>query len=231
MKNEKTFTNPKLHRMIVTAMMLALSTVIALLCGLISFLNLPFGGSITIASMLPIVLISYMYGIKWGLFTGGVYSVIQMFLGHSTVSGLFTPGNDSYQGIWIALCICLLDYILAYMSLGLGGIFRKKIANKGLSLCLGSIVALAVCYAFHMLSGFIFYGAWAEWFFGDTIIADWAVSKWILQNISGKALAFVYSLVYNGCYMIPEIILTAILAFPIAKIPRVRVETVENDVA
>ena len=117
------------------------------------------------------------------------------------------------------------------MSLGLGGIFRKKISNKGLSLCLGSIVALAVCYAFHMLSGFIFYGAWAEWFFGDTIIADWAVSKWILQNISGKALAFVYSLVYNGCYMIPEIILTAILAFPVAKIPRVRVETVENDVA
>ena len=220
MSKEITKLNTK--RLVLTAMMLAIATVIAFICSLIPFLNFPFGGGITICSMLPIVLISYMYGTKWGLFTGFTYSVIQMMLGYGTIGALFTPASDSYQGIINALLICVIDYILAYTSLGLGGIFRNKVENKGLALCLGSIVALIVCYAFHVLSGFIFYGAWASWFFEDTVMAELAVSKWIMSTFTGGGLSLLYSLIYNGCYMIPEIIITAVCAFPIAQIHTVK---------
>ena len=214
--------NEKIKRLVLTAMMLAIATVIAFVCSLIPFLNFPFGGGITICSMLPIIIVSYMYGIKWGLFTGVTYSIIQMMLGYGTVGALFTPTSDSYMGIINALVICLVDYVLAYTSLGLGGVFRNKIENKGLALCLGSIVAISACYAFHVLSGFIFYGAWAEWFFTDTVIAELAVSKWIMSTFTGGGLSLVYSTVYNGCYMIPEIIITAVCAFPMSKIKEVK---------
>ena len=210
------------RRLVLTAMMLAIATVIAFICSLIPFLNFPFGGGITICSMLPIILMSYMYGVKWGLFTGFTYSIIQMMLGYSTIGALFTPASDSYQGMINALLICVIDYILAYTALGLGGVFRNKIENKGLALCLGSVLALVVCYAMHVLSGFIFYGAWAEWFFTDTVIADAAFSKWIMSTFTGNGLSLLYSTVYNGCYMIPEMIITAVCAFPVAKLTGVK---------
>ena len=121
----------QVRRLTLSGMMLALATVIAFVCGLIPVLNFPFGGGITIASMLPIVLISYMYGIRWGLLTGFAYSIIQVLLGHGTVAALFTPGDDSYMGIRNAILICLIDYVLAYTVLGLGGLFRRW-QNKAL---------------------------------------------------------------------------------------------------
>lgn len=200
-------------------MMLAVATAISAICAVIPFLNLPWGGGFTICSMLPIVIVSYMYGVKWGLFTGGVYAVIQMVLGNATVAALFIPTEDSYMGFGAAMAICLIDYILAYTALGLGGVFRKSVKNKALAICLGAILALSVRYVCHIVSGYIFYGLCAEWFFGEAdVIASLAVSKWILNTFSGNGLSFVYSVVYNGCYMIPEIILTALAAFPVARI-------------
>ena len=53
----------KTKKLLTSAMMIAIATVLAVVCQLVPFLNLPFGGGFTIASMLPIVLVSYMYGI------------------------------------------------------------------------------------------------------------------------------------------------------------------------
>ncbi len=210
------------HRLVLSAMLLALSTVIAFVCGLIPFLNFPFGGGITVCSMMGVVLISYMYGVRWGLFSGLVYSVIQLFLGYKTVAALFTPTDDAYAGILNAMLICFIDYVLAYTALGLGGVFRTRFEHKGVALCLGSIAALSVCYLCHFASGAIFYGAWASWFFEDTVMAELSVSRYIMSTFSGGGLAAIYSAVYNGCYMIPEIIITALSAFPIAKLSVVK---------
>ena len=59
----KTKTNTQ--KLMLCSMMIAIATVLALICEYVPFLNLPFGGGFTVASMLPIVLISYMFGIKW----------------------------------------------------------------------------------------------------------------------------------------------------------------------
>ena len=71
----KTKTN--ILRLTESAVMIALATVLSN----IKFFEMPMGGSVTAFSMLPIVLIAYRYGLKWGLFTGGVYGVMQMLLG------------------------------------------------------------------------------------------------------------------------------------------------------
>lgn len=208
------------RRLVTSAMLIAVASVLALVSEFIPFLQLRFGGTLTLASMLPIILISYMYGLKWGLGSAAVYAVIQIFMGFKTVAALFTPDSDSYMALWMAICVVLLDYFLAYTSLGLGGIFARK---KGgcLRLVLGGVVAQVICYAFHVLSGFLFYGAWADWFFTESAAKDLAISGWIMEHLSGRGLALLYSLIYNALYMLPEIILTAAVAALIYRIPAV----------
>ena len=208
------------RRLVTSAMLIAVASVLALVSEFIPFLQLRFGGTLTLASMLPIILISYMYGLKWGLGSAAVYAVIQIFMGFKTVAALFTPDSDSYMALWMAICVVLLDYFLAYTSLGLGGIFARK---KGgcLRLVLGGVVAQVICYAFHVLSGFLFYGAWADWFFTESAAKDLAISGWIMEHLSGRGLALLYSLIYNALYMLPEIVLTAAVSALIYRIPAV----------
>ena len=208
------------RRLVTSAMLIAVASVLALVSEFIPFLQLRFGGTLTLASILPIILISYMYGLKWGLGSAAVYAVIQIFMGFKTVAALFTPDSDSYMALWMAICVVLLDYFLAYTSLGLGGIFARK---KGgcLRLVLGGVVAQVICYAFHVLSGFLFYGAWADWFFTESAAKDLAISGWIMEHLSGRGLALLYSLIYNALYMLPEIVLTAAVAALIYRIPAV----------
>ncbi len=210
------------RRLTVSAMMVALSTVISFICSLIPVppFNFPFGGGITIAGMLPVVLVAYLYGTRWGLLTGFAYSLIQMLLGHSTVSTLFLPVEEGGMQLGAALLICFIDYILAYTMLGLGGLFRRQgSAVKGL--VLGCVVALGARYLCHVVSGTIFYGAWAEWFFTLDGIYE-LMGKAVLDRFSGNALALIYSAVYNGCYMIPEMIITPLAALVVLRIPAVR---------
>lgn len=69
-------------RLCESAIMIALATVLSM----IKFANLPFGGSVTLCSMLPLVLIAYRYKWKWGLLTGAVYGLVQMVLGANNLS-------------------------------------------------------------------------------------------------------------------------------------------------
>ena len=209
----------RIRRLTESSMMIALATVISFICSLIPVppFNFPFGGGITIAGMLPIVLIAYLYGIRWGFLTSFIYSLIQMLLGHATLSSLFLPLEDGGMALYAALLICLIDYILAYTALGLGGLFRKRF-SCGKALVLGSLIALGSRYLCHIVSGAIFYGAWADWFFNLEGIYE-TIGKQVLATFEGNALATVYSVVYNGCYMIPEMIITAIVASLIVTLP------------
>ena len=205
--------------------MLALAMVLAMVCALIPFLNLPFGGGFTVASMLPVVIISYMYGMKWGFFSAAIYSVIQivmdLYLGKgSTLLALFMPNSEDFMGIGAAIAILIIDYLVAYTLLGFGGAFRKM-KNKTLALTLGVVLALSLRYLAHIVSGYIFYGAWAEWFFTQENF--YAIGGWILDTFSGEGLAIVYSIFYNGLYMIPEIIITAVAAVIVSRLPVIKI--------
>ena len=214
-----------ISRLTTSAMMLAMATVLALVCAYVPVRNLPFGGGFTIASMLPIVLISYMYGIKWGFFVSFTYSCIQIIMDvmlgkGSTIIALFTPASEDYMGLVAAILILVIDYFIAYTVLGLGGIFRNKIKSKTLAIVLGVVVALGARYICHIVSGYIFYGAWAEWFF--TQEGFYNVGGVILDAFDGKMLSLVYSVFYNGLFMIPEIIITSVVAVPVSAISYIK---------
>ena len=214
-----------------SAVMVALAAVLAIVCALIPFLNLPFGGGFTIASMLPIVLISYMYGLRWGFFVSATYSILQVLMdlslgrSSSVIMALFMPTSEDYMGAFAAVAILVIDYFIAYTVIGIGGIFRNRIKNKTAALCAGSVLALSLRYLAHIISGAIFYGAWAEWFFSQE--GFYAIGGWILEHISGGALAVIYSIFYNGLYMIPEIVITALAAVVVSRIPYIQKTGVE----
>ena len=218
-------TAQQTQRLTTSAVLLALAMVLAMVCALIPFLNLPFGGGFTVASMLPVVIISYMYGMKWGFFSAAIYSVIQivmdLYLGKgSTLIALFMPNSEDFMGIGAAIAILIIDYLVAYTLLGFGGAFRKM-KNKTLALTLGVVLALSLRYLAHIVSGYIFYGAWAEWFFTQENF--YAIGGWILNTFSGEGLAIVYSIFYNGLYMIPEIIITAVAAVIVSRLPVIKI--------
>ncbi len=216
---KNTSVSLKTRRLTTTGVMLGLATAIAFVCEFIPFLNLPFGGTITIASMVPVMILSYMYGIKWGFLSSFAYSVIQILMSvitGSTVKSLFTPTDESYMGIGIAFAVILIDYIIAYTALGAAGLFRSRLKSKTAAIAAGIAVALSLCYLAHIISGYIFYGVWAEWFF-ETVGMEW-----VLETFTGGLLKWLYTIVYNGCYMIPEIIISVSAGIAVSRIPQVR---------
>ena len=207
----------KTKRLTESAMLIALAVVLELV-GRMVIPPMPFGGQLTLVSMLPIVLISYRHGVRWGLVSGFGYSLVQMALGADTVTAAFQPGYFGDGTMLLnALTMCLLDYVLAYTLLGLGGLFRNKVANKGISLMLGSLVALGSRYLAHILSGYILFSGWAEWFFTQDGFPAWGAG--LVASLSPTALGWVYSIVYNGMFMVPEILLTATAAVLVARVP------------
>ena len=176
-----------------SAIMVALATVLSM----IKVYEAPYGGSVTLLSMAPIIILSMRRGVKTGLLAGFVHSVIQLLLGLNNVAWVPTPGG-------IVLC-CLLDYILPFTLLGLGGLFRNirfvknDTANLVIAAVLGTLLVTLLRFACHILSGaVIWYALDLEWYADDP------------DHIVHKYGAWMFSVIYNGTFMLPEIIETVI---------------------
>ena len=111
-------------------------------------IKMPQGGSITIASLVPLMLYSYMFGTKKGVFAGFIYGILQAF-------------QDPYI---LHPAQFLLDYPLAFMCIGLAGCFAKVKALDKLpqvQIALGGVVAGLSRFVMHFLSGMFAFGMWA----------------------------------------------------------------------
>lgn len=214
MSNEKLKTSfsgrsSRLRKLVTCAMLIAIAIVLTFAV----IYESPFGGSVTILSMLPLVLIGYLYGVKWGFGSALVFGILKILVSMKTVSALFMPG-DSQQIWWKAIIICLLDYVLAYTVVGVASLFRK-IGKPSAAMGIGALVACVCRYIVHVISGAVFYGTWASWFFGE--LGETGAS--IMAKYSGASLSILYSVLYNAVYMIPETILTTVAAFAIGAVP------------
>lgn len=183
--------------LVLAGVMIAMGTAL----GFVKPFELPYGGAITLCSMLPVMFFSYRCGLKWGLSAGLVFSVLQLLF-----------GLDALKGISAMMVVgsIFLDYILAFTVLGLAGMFRGKIKNDAAAFTLGSFVSMMLRYFCSFLSGWVLWASFNETADMQGFIATFFPA---LGNLSGTALAVVYSLVYNGSYMIPEIILTCVVGF------------------
>ena len=209
----------KTKKLTESAMLLAVAIVLELVSKMF-IPEMPFGGQVTLVSMLPVVLISYRHGVRWGLVSGACYAMIEMAIGARTVAAAFQPGYFG-DGVMLlnAFIMCILDYLVAFAVLGLGGIFRNRIKTPGAALMCGSLVALGARYLAHIASGYILFAGWAEWFFTQDGFPAWGAA--LVASLSPEALGLVYSVVYNGFYMIPEMIVTAAASLLIARVPQI----------
>ena len=209
----------KTKRLTESAMLLAVAIVLELVSKMF-IPEMPFGGQITLVSMLPVVLISYRHGVKWGLVSGVTYALLEMAIGAKTVAAAFQPGYfGDGRMILNAFVMCALDYLVAFTALGLGGCFRNRIKSPGLGLFCGSLVALGARYIAHIASGYILFSGWAEWFFTQEGFPAWGAQ--LVSSLSPNMLGLVYSVVYNGMYMIPEIVITAVVSLLLARVPKI----------
>ena len=170
------------------AVMVALATVLSF----IRVFKLPWGGSITLLSMLPIVLFSIRRGVGAGLMTAFAFSLIQFAQG--ITDGLFGWGLT--PGMLIA-CI-FLDYLGAFTVLGIAGLFRKKELPGWIG---GIALAVTLRFILHFLSGVVIWHSYGE-----------------LWNGFSTENTYLYSFLYNGCYMLPELIFTLAGAVALLKV-------------
>lgn len=131
----------------------------------------PYGGSVTAGSMIPIIVFSLRWGVRYGLIAGTAYGILQFLLGGAIYS---------YHIISI-----LFDYVVAFGLLGLAGLFSGSIKSAFIGTCLG-LTGRFVC---HVISGVIVWASYAP---------------------EGMNPLF-YSIVYNGSYLLPELIITLVI--------------------
>ena len=188
MKNTK---STRVYALCECALFLALAVVLSY----VKIFTLPFDGSITLFSMLPLCLISIKYGIKWGLGAAFCYSWFQILQGGVFAWGL-TPT--------MLVASLFLDYILAFTVLGLAGLFRKK----GYLGMIGGVALVCVLrFLVHFIAGVVLWANLAEFVaFGQ---------EWVNQPV-------LYSICYNGIYMLPETILTTAMAAVLLKVPQMK---------
>lgn len=113
----------------------------------VKLFSLPQGGSVTLASMLPLIIYAYLFGARKGLFAGVIYGVLQC---------LQSP--QIYQPMQV-----LLDYPIAFGAIGLAGIVKNLtfIKSPVLKFFFGASIACVGRYCAHFLSGYYVFSSWA----------------------------------------------------------------------
>jgi len=139
---------------------------------MIKIYSLPQGGSITLGSMIPLLLLAYRRGVGVGVYAGVVFGLVQMVI-------------EGY--IYYPLQI-ILDYPLAFGCLGLAGLFKKHPM-------IGTVVSLTGRFLSHFISGVVFFAQYAPKEMGPVL----------------------YSAVYNGSYILPEMVISCIVIYVLMK--------------
>lgn len=173
--NKKT---DSLKKLAVCSMMVALSFVLSLWTPLQFW---PQGGSVTLGSMVPVILVALLLGTRWGLACAFVNSVLQLMMG--LLGGMGSWGLSPL----VLVCSILLDYLLAYTVIGLAGIFKGPVPVRA---AVGTVFVCVLRFLCHFVSGWAFFGMWAEE--GYTALS-WAVF-------------------YNMSYMLPEAVISVVIA-------------------
>ncbi len=171
-------------RLVEGALLIAVATVLSM----VKLIDLPYGGSVTACSALPILLIGYRHGTKFGIFAAFVYSLLQLLLGMNTLSYFFSTPLS-------IVAIILLDYVIAFAVLGLGGVFRREGRPQGQALVSAALLCCALRYVCHVISG---------------------CTVWVGLSIPTEA-ALLYSLAYSATYMLPETLVTALGAWYLSR--------------
>ena len=165
------------------ALLIAMGTILAQ----VKIFRMPSGGSVTLLSMVPFIMISFRHGSKWGFLAGLANVALQIALG-----GIYTPPAGTILALIGSI---LFDYVLAYLVLGFADAFAKPFKNKALGIVIGTSIVCLLRFICAFVSGFLIWGSLTD----------------------GVWSAIVYSLGYNIAYLLPESILTVVAIYILYK--------------
>jgi len=148
--------------------LIALSAVLSV----IKIWHMPQGGSVTAASMIPVLLIGLRWGAKLGIPAGVAYGIIDYLMG----------------GWFVHPVQWMLDYPIAFGALGVAGLLRKQPL-------LGVAAAITGRFIAHLTAGAVFFGSYAP---------------------TGQS-PWVYSAIYNGSYLVPELAISLLVAWLLSR--------------
>ena len=186
-------TNKKIKILADCSVMLALAFTLS--CAKI--FEMPLGGSVTVASMLPIMLISVKYGVGVGLPTAFAYSLTQAL--QALIEGNVFPYCQT--GGVLALCIAF-DYVVPFTVIGLSGIFKETrvIKKSEVAIYTGMILTVLLRFACHFITGVVIWGQWAP-------------------EGMGK---YLYSFLYNGTFLGPDLAICIVAAVLMLRYSEIR---------
>ncbi len=182
----------KTQKLANTAILTALSIVLSF----VILYEMPMGGSVTLACMLPVMFVSLRYGLLWGLgsaFVTALFQLLQAVM-HANVFPYCETGE--------ALAVCILfDYVCPFTLVGLAGLLRRvRLARlRHLGAYLGIALVFVLRFLCHFITGVVIWGQWAP-------------------EGMGK---FLYSFLYNGSFLGVEFIITMILAVILVESPQI----------
>lgn len=145
----------------------------------IKIFQMPMGGSVTAGAMVPLLLFSFRWGGKSGLFVCAVAGIMDFVFG------------EKYSFHPVSL---LFDYPVAYGLIGVAGFFGRKVVG----MLAGTVVGISGRFMCHVLSGVVVFASYAP---------------------EGQH-PLLYSILYNGTYLLPECIISFLLVTMIIKYGR-----------
>ncbi len=182
--------NKKTRTMVESAILIAATIILSF----VKIYEAPLGGSVTLFSMVPLMIISIRHGLAWGLGSSFIFSIFKLWMG---------AGNFAYVPTAVGIIVViLLDYIVAYTAIGLAGMFRKlkftknEKTNLTVTTFCGVLVACVVRFASHFVNGAV---VWYE----ITKNGEW---NEYVQTVG----MWLYSFVYNITYLGPETVMTLV---------------------
>ena len=125
--------------------------------------------------MLPFIMISFRHGVKWGLFTGFVNSLLQMLL------GFYAPPAP---GLLPLVGMILLDYVLAFTLLGLACVIAKPFQNRLVGVAVGTAVVCFIRFMCSFLSGVLIWGNLSAWTYSLTYNGSYMLPETILTTVA-----------------------------------------------
>ena len=146
----------------------------------------PYGGSITLASFVPVLIYAYVYGLADGLLVGLIFGLLNF------VSGPYILTPMTF----------VLDYLLAFASIGFMGVAHKFTKKITFNVVLGTIGVFTIRFIFHLISGVIYFAEDAIW----VEFPDWALVN-----------SFVYSFIYQCVYIPADCAIAAVILYILAK--------------
>lgn len=147
-----------------------------------------YGGSITLASFVPILVFAYVYGLADGLLIGLIHGLLNFI-------------EDPYI---LTPATLFFDYLLAFMSVGVMGLFGKlQRKERGCTpIVLGCVAVFSLRFISHLLSGMVFFAQDAVWV---------SFPSWAMGN------AFIYSFIYQCIYVPADAMIATLVLVALCK--------------